>query len=55
LERLLDNLISEWEEIKIAKFPEHVRYISEEPQELFKRVIHVVRLFKNYIVKKDKY
>lgn len=54
LEKLLDNLISEWEEIKKANFPNATRYIEEEPQELFKKVVEIVRLFKEFSVQKDK-
>ncbi len=54
LERLLDVLISEWMEIKKAKFPSKERYISEEPQKIFQRVVDVVRLFKKVIKKREK-
>lgn len=54
LERLLDVLISEWDEIKKATFPGEERYIAEEPQKLFGKVVEIVRLFKKVMTKKDK-
>jgi hypothetical protein len=54
IERMLDNLVSEWQEIKRGRFPNKERYLAEEPQVLFEKVIHVIRLFKNYLAKKEK-
>ena len=54
VERMLDNVVSEWEEIKKARYEEQPRILKEEPQELFKQVIHIIRLFKKAQKKEDK-
>jgi len=54
VERMLNNVVSEWDEIKRAKFPDEIRHLSESPQDLFKKVIEIVQNFKKYMSKKDK-
>ena len=54
IERMLDNLVSEWDEIKRGRFPDDERYLAEEPQALFEKVIQIIQSFKNYMTKKEK-
>ncbi|MBD3213068.1 MAG: hypothetical protein GF311_10715 [Candidatus Lokiarchaeota archaeon] len=54
VERMLDNVVSEWEEIKKARYEQQPRIIKEEPQELFRKVIHIIRRFKKAQKKDDK-
>jgi len=54
IERMIDNLVSEWEEIKRGRFPDKERYLAEEPQALFEKIIGIIQSFKNYMTKKEK-
>lgn len=54
VEKMVDNLVSEWQEIKKAKFPDEERVLIEEPQVLFREVIDIIQKFKKCIKKEDK-
>jgi len=54
VEKMVDNLVSEWTEIKNAKFPDEKRKLKEEPQDLFRHIIDIISDFKKSRKQKEK-